>query len=312
MRCITGWTYVCGGIYLYLLKLSFRTWRIAPFSQAFSALAVGFLLFLIGFLIWLEQGIRPILSRLQREQVITAYLSPSVETRDEAKLLNEVKGIVEAEGHPEVKLVDVPEFISLMKTHHESLGRELEHLGTEMNQIIPRYISISGILKSSVFGKIKSLSGIEEVESSKDRHRQIVGVFSVLRWIVRILSVGVFFALMIGLIHLSRMNQYFYRDALIVLKLWGAGQGTLMTPSLISAFSVGLIGGVIAAMAWILGGAWLAVHMQSLSGVLRTMPSIRASLAMVFLIAGGGVGLLAGMLGGFPFSRFSEEGGGDG
>jgi cell division protein FtsX len=87
---------------MYLLKLAVRPWRLAPFSQVFSALAVAFLLVLVGFLFWMQEGLRPVLTRLQGEQVITAYLRAEVPEKEESKIVDQIRVAVGAA--PEVKL----------------------------------------------------------------------------------------------------------------------------------------------------------------------------------------------------------------
>src|SRR2546423_1094766 len=127
---------------MYLLKLSLRPWRLAPFSQLFSAIAVGFLLFLISFLLWMQQGLKPVLSRLQGEQVVIAYLDRSVERKDEERIVDQIQLSLGAHPSIEVKLVNSNQFVGMLKAQYSELGRELEDLGPEMDQIVPRYISI--------------------------------------------------------------------------------------------------------------------------------------------------------------------------
>ena len=229
---------------MYLLKLALRPWRLAMFSQVFSAFAVGVLLFLIGFLFWMQHGLRSVLVRLEGEQVLTAYISNSVTEANEEKLLEAVKGVL-VNGHgAEVKLVNTTEFIKLLKPQYPDLARELQGLGTDMVNVIPRYISVAGMLNSSVLREIKTIAGIESAESSKDRYRHIIGAFSTLRWVLRILIVGVSIALFTGLIHLSRTNGYLHRDALGLLKFWGREQRY----PCFSRRYVGIIGG---SLGWI-------------------------------------------------------------
>ncbi len=68
---------------MFLLRLAMRPWKIAPWSQIVSGLVMGFLVLLSGVVVWLESGLRPVVKRLQSEQVITAYiktdLDPSAE-----------------------------------------------------------------------------------------------------------------------------------------------------------------------------------------------------------------------------------------
>ena len=133
---------------MYLLKLALRPWRLALWSQLFSSMAVGFLLLLMGFLLWIEQGLKPILVRLHGEQVVTAYLDNTVNSKDEKLVVDKIRVALGAEStttstEPEIKLVNSADFIGLIKNQYPDLGGELENLGQEIEQIVPRYISIS-------------------------------------------------------------------------------------------------------------------------------------------------------------------------
>lgn len=288
---------------MYLLKLALRPWRLALMSQVFSGVAVGFLLLMMGFLFWMQQGLRAVVVRLQGEQVVTAYLDKSVSEQDEKKILEAVQDKFQSQAkarRPEVKLVSSDQFVGAIQSQYPDLARELLGLGADMKQVVPRYISATGMISAADIEKLKDVTGIESVESSHDRYRNTVGAFSTMRWIAKILMCGICFALLTGLIHLSRMNSYLHSDALTLLKFWGAGSGVLVGPGVFSGLLVGLMGGVIASFGWLSGGSWLARHVQSLSGLLREMPSLRFDLAFVLLVSGAIIGIIAGFLGSFP------------
>lgn len=286
---------------MYLLRLSLRPWRLAPFSQIFSSLAVGFLLLLVGFLFWMQRGLKPILTRLQGEQVVTAYLDPSVNGKDAQALVDTIRVSMGAHSQsaraPEIKLVTSFELISLLKSQYPDLGRELEDLGNEMDQIVPRYVSVSGVLPSDSVDQIKRIPGVESAESSKDRYKHIVGAFSALRTVARVLMAGLCLALLTGLIHLARMNGFLHRDALLLLRFWGAGSATLLVPGMISGLFVGLLGGVIAFSGWLTAGIWLTRHVRALSPMLSALPMAGSQSALVLLFLGGSLGWLAGGFG---------------
>jgi cell division protein FtsX len=282
---------------LYLLKLSLRPWRMALWSQLFSSLAVGVLLLLVAFLFWMQQGLKTLITQMREEQVMTVYLDPSLDRESEEKLMGSVQALIGSDAPLEIQLMSAPRFIDRLKQTYPDLAREVEELSQDAPQIIPRYITISGILPHFAVEKIKELRGVESVESSKDRYHHIVGAFSVLRWIARVLIAGICFALITGLIHLSRMNAYLHGDALALLKLWGAGTQTLTYPGMISGALVGLIGGVLAASGWVTLGAWLSTHIRSISTLLSGMPHFAAHLAVLLLLLGLFVGALAGLFG---------------
>ncbi|MGZ3698659.1 MAG: hypothetical protein ACXWP5_11035, partial [Bdellovibrionota bacterium] len=195
---------------MYLLKLSLRPWRISFFSQIFSAIAVGFLLFLVAFLFWMQQGLKPVVARLKGEQVLTAYLQAQVAEGSEKQIVDQIRTSLGAHEEADVRFVGTREFLEQLKNHYPDLGKELEDLGSESTLVIPRYVSITGMLPDTAQEVVRGVRGVESVESSKDRYRHVVGAFSALRWVARLLMLGICLALLTGLIHLSKMNTYLH------------------------------------------------------------------------------------------------------
>ena len=283
---------------MLLLKLAFRPWRLTPYSQVFSGLAVGFLLLLAGLLFWMQQGLKPVVARLQQEQVITAYLAPSVPTADEGKLVDEIKVALGAKAErSEIKLVETADFLANVKGQYPDLAKELEDLGPEASQIVPRYVSISGLSIDQASDDIRAIPGIESADSSKDRYQSVLGAFKALRWVAKLLVGGLALALLTGLIHLARNNAYIHRDAVSLMRLLGGSGGMLQAPGIISGVLVGAFGGGIAAGGWVTGGVWLTRHVKNLSPMLRTMPAASSGFALALLGMGCLIGLAAGLFG---------------
>ena len=273
---------------MFLLKLSLRPWRLAPIGHVFSSLAVGFLLLLAGFLFWMQAGLKPVLARLQGEQVVTAYLDATVDGKDESKIVDSIRTSLGAHAQSsEIRFVGSAQFVENLKGAYPELSRELEDLGPEMATVVPRYVSVAGILPDRALERIKSVPGIESAESSKDRYAHIVGAFLALRWVSRLLIAGVCFALFTGLIHLARMNAFMHREALSILKLWGASQAELRAPGMISGSLVGALGGAIALLGWLTAGQWLGSQLRLLSPLAaRAAARLRPGFALGLLLAG--------------------------
>lgn len=271
----------------------------ALWSQIFSALAVGFSLLLAGFLFWMQDGLRGVVIRLKGEQVVTAYLHPTLDQPGVAKAVEEIRASFPPDQKVTLKLVEHREFLDGIKGTYPELVRDLEDLGQEMNQIVPRYVSITGVFPEAQLEQIRKLSGVESAESSGDRSRPIVGAFSALRWLARLMMVGICFALFTGLLHLARMNGYLHQDALGILRLWGADSLALLTPGLISGVMVGALGGLLAAAGWVSIGATLGRHLRTLSPVLKTLPPFSIAIASDLVLVGMVLGLIAGLVGSF-------------
>jgi cell division protein FtsX len=293
---------------MLLLKVSLRPWKLAPYSQFFSAFAVAFLLLLAGLLFWIQQGLNPVLARLEQEQVITAYVNTQVPPSDENKIVDQIQ--VALGSHAErvdIKLVQADQFVDQIKQAYPDLGRELEDLGPETSSIVPRYISVTGLMIDSAIDKIRAIPGIESAESSRDRNRSVIGAFVTLRWVAKVLSAGLCLALLTGLIHLARTNSYIHRDAVTLLKLLGGDGFQLQMPGILSGVCVGAIGGVLAMAGWLSAGIWLSTQVKHLSPVLRSMPAANPYHGIVLLILGVGIGLMAGLIGNLARSGARES-----
>lgn len=293
---------------MFLLRLSLRPWRLAPLNHAFSAVAVGFLLLVAGFLFWLQDGLRPVVARLQSEQVITAYLAapelpPGAAQEggaEAAQITDAIRVAVGAHAAvaPDVRYVSSHQFVKNLNANYPELSRELEDLGPEMTAVVPRYVSVTGLLGEAALERVRAVPGVESAESSRDRYARVVGAFLALRWVARLLVAGAALALLTGLIHLSRLNAYMHRETLTILKLWGASATEMRAPAMISGALVGAMGGLGAGAGWLLAGHDLSEQIRSLSPMLLGLPPASASLALGLVAVGVLIGICAGALGG--------------
>jgi cell division protein FtsX len=266
----------------------------APFTQFLAVSSVGFLLFLSGFMIWMDRGLKPVIARMEREQVITAYLDPALEDKDQGKIIDAIRTSLGARA--EVRAVGAEQFLADVRTTHPDLAREIEDLGDEMKTVIPRFISATGLLAPDALEKVKAVQGVESAESSKDRFQNVIGAFYALRRVARILAGGLCVALLIGLLQLSKLNGQYQRDTIGLLWLWGAGSFIVRLPGVISGAVTGLLGGSVAAAAWATAGFWLANHLQQLSPMLHGMPSPVLGIAGILLLAGLFIGVVSAVL----------------
>lgn len=282
---------------MYLLKLSMRPWRRSPYSQIFTSVAVGVLLFLAGFLFWMQKSLAPVIDRLQNEQVITAYLDPSLEAKGEAQIVDMIRTTLGSHAQADIELVQSEKFIEHLSGEYPELAHELEDLGSEMQTIIPRYVSISGILPANTVGEIRQIRGVQGAESSTDRFQNVIGAFRALKWIATLLTLGLGLALSTGLIHLGRTNAYLHQDASALMKLMGASQGVLRTPGLVSGLLVGFFGGALAGGAWLGIGLTMTHHVRSLTPMLRYMTESTPEFALALLALGVMMGGISGIVG---------------
>jgi cell division protein FtsX len=282
---------------MFLLKLATRPWKTALMSQLFSAVAVGLMLMMICFFFWLERAMRPLAHTLKNEQVLTAYLDPKLNKEQETKVVDQIRMVLGAHAqNTEVELVRSEKFLDLVKAHYPSLGSELENLGSEINQIIPKYISVSGVFPSAAAEGIKGVSGVEAVESSKDRHKQALNAIHAISLVAKLFVFGLSLALLTGVIHLGRTNAFLHRESVSVLKLWGASSFAMMMPNILSGLWVGTLGGLIGMVGWLFGAPWFVAHVQELSSLLRRLPPPELGFAAALVLVSGMIlGIVAGL-----------------
>lgn len=296
---------------MYLLKLAVRPWKLAMWSQSMSSISVAFLLFSITLLFWLEQGLGPVIARLQGDQVLTAYIVPTLPAPQEKELVDAIRVSVGASAERakeiSVRLTTAKDFLNILNAAHPSLSEQLVELSESEPQVsellIPRFVTVSGLLKSDAATEIKALPGVESVESSEGRTRPIASAFIALRWVARWLALGLFVALLNSLIHLGRSHAAFHGQSLAILRLWGADSIQSQLPCALSGFSIGVLGGVLACVTWFVLQSVLRSRILLLSPAFESLPENGQWFAAFPLMIGAVFGLACGFLGSLPTRR---------
>ena len=289
---------------MYLLKLAMRPWKASPFNQIFTSASLGTLLVLMAFLMWIESSFNPMIERLKHEQIVTAYLSPEISQIDEGKVLDSLKVNLGASALKDITVgfVNTEDFLSVVKEHYPKLGQELLNLGTQMNTVVPRFISLSGVFSEEIINKIQRIQGIESVESTKQRYQHIVDSFSTIQWITRVLMFGLMAVIFSVLLHQSRIQAYQFSQTASLLSLFGAGGFLTRVPLMISGLLTGLIGGLFAAVIWFQFGSWFSEQIIHFAPIFQRL-SLPSSLFGVYvLLLGVMIGLAATI-----FSQFSKR-----
>ena len=271
-------------------------------SQLMTALSIGVLLFCMGFLFWIQNALKPITEKLKNEYVLTVYFDPLLDRNSESDLVDRIKMTVGAQAE-DIQVMETAQFISKMREINSNLAHELEELGPESNAIIPRYITLNGTLKNLDSDKIKSMKGVEQIDSSKDRNKNVVAAYGVLNNLIRFLIIGSFFALLTGLVHLTRMNSQLHEDAVSLMKQLGAGFFETRLPTFISGLSVGVVGGILAFLGWLTMGPKLVEFVKAISTHFNGVPAESGSLGVILLMIGLILGVLSGVMAEFKFLK---------
>lgn len=280
-----------------ILKLALRPWRLSPMNQFLGAISVGILLTLGGALFTIYLGLGPAITRLKSEQVLSVYASAKVVTRDQEKeLVDSVKVAIGSATVTEIEWVGTDAFLERIRGESPSLVNELQALGPERNSIVPRYVSISGRFGEDELARLKSVPGVESVDSSRDRHLGVIGAFAALRWISIVLLGGLAIALLTGLGHLGRLNRSIQADVLALLHSLGAGSDLLLGPLVLGGASVGLVGGLFAFTAWSVIVPFFFRGIQELSPGLMGIVAPASWIGFFLILAGTFLGAVSGGL----------------
>lgn len=279
---------------MHTLRLAMRPWRQSPLQQAFMILGVGGALFFAGILNRIHADIAPVMERIQSDLLWTLYVKPDVAARDEAALVDTVRTTVGSSAR-RVELVTKEQFLERLAPKYPELAEEIAHLGTDLDTIVPRVITVEGRIGESALAQIRGLPTIEKVENSRDRFAQALQAFRSMSWLTRGLALG-----LVGLVFLllwqgARVHAYVLKDAVGVLRQWGASAFGAALPEIFSSVMLGAAGGLVAAIGW-----------MSLSGfVLGLLKTLAPALAMgqgggadfetaaLLLAVGAGLGLLS-------------------
>ena len=281
------------------LKLALRPWNRSPWSQLMSGSAVGLLLALGGLLFWLERGLVPVIARLDREQVLTVFVQKG-ETSEAARLGSIRDSIRTTLGSAQIREVSTPEFIRTIRGEYPELAQELGELGPEAETVVPSHLVVTGEMSAEQVQTIRGISGVESVDSSRDRYPQIVSAFEALRVVSRGLSFALLLAILAGVVQVSRMNAHLHADVMPILRLLGAGSFGMRAPSIFGGVFIGLMGGVFAAAAWAFFVPDLIAQLRALSPLLATLPRPSSVSIGVLAALGTLLGVLGGILGGAP------------
>lgn len=261
---------------MYLLRLVLRPWRAAPFLQLTFSGSLGFSLFLLCFLIWFHQSLSPVLNRIHNGKVLTVFLeanreSASIAATEPHPIEDKIRMAVGAQRNVQIKSVGSSQFLKDLKQDFPDLSDELESLGAEAESLLPRYISVTGSLDEDAASRIQKIPGVSSVEVARAGYTQGSEAFFTLRWILRVVIVGIFMAFGLGWILWMRHQLGVNDDVFDFFKLWGASYWQVKLPSLlIGAFSGLIMGGGAAGLLLLVGPKVLS-QIQNLSPLLKEL-----------------------------------------
>lgn len=280
---------------MHLVKFMFRAWKRAFPVQALSVLALSFSLVALSMSIFLERSISPVVDRIKNEQVVTVYVKAGDDSKPAAAIADAIRISIGSQAI-RVQAGEPAQFLRDIAVQNAELARQIQGLGPEMNNLLPRYVTLHGRVTLEQIRKIDALSGVERIESSKDRYRPIIESFSSIRKIV--LSAEAGFALLIFLIiaYIAQVNAHLQKDVASLLRHWGGTPFQARLPTLLSCAFTGLVTGVVAAAIWALLQPVVLTQIRGFSPVFADISGPVASTGFLIVASATVLASVAGLV----------------
>lgn len=280
---------------MYLLKLALRPWRKSAVVQVLSALSFSFIIFLMSLFFWMDRELKPLVTKLRTDQVLTVYLNTDTEAADEKRIVDSIRMTVGS--HPDVRFVSSDGFLEEMKRSYPDLIDEVYQLGPEMKMTVPKYVSVAGTLSSSLIPEIKKVPGVDSVDISYNKLRQAAGPFQTLRLFSKFMITGLLIAGICGVVLLGRSIHSQHRETVSLMELMGASPFEKKTPALLSGVSVGIVSGLMSFLFWILFAPKITAALRDFSPALTGLSDPSMMIGFVLMGVSTLVGMSVGMIG---------------
>lgn len=280
---------------MHLVKFMFRSWKRAFPVQILSVLALSFSFVALSMSIFFERSITPVVDRIKNEQVVTVYVKGGDDVKSASAMADSIRLSIGAQAI-RIQAGEPAQFLKDIALQNAELAKQIQGLGPEMNNLLPRYVTLQGRVTAEQIRKIDALSGVERIESSRDRYRPIIESFSSIRRVVVSAEAG--FALIIFLIiaYIAQVNAHLQKDVASLLRLWGATPFQARLPTLLSCAFTGLVTGVFAAGIWMLLQPIVLFQIRNFSPVFASIPGPITATALLIAGAATLLSTLAGLV----------------
>jgi len=286
---------------MYLIRLAFRPWRMAPGTQILTTLTLGGVLFFSSFFLWAYFTISPVAEKVKKEQVVTAYFEQNMNTSQEGDIVRSIQSVVGS--GVELSVTSPQQFLKEIEVLYPNLRKELLTLGNEVNSVLPKFVSVSGDIPQSVISSIESIPLVSHVETSVDRYKPIIKLFSLIKVASGWVSITLLFVFLASLFLLLVINRSYYSKAIEVFQQMG-GDGLINSlPGIFSGASTGFLAGLISGVLWIFTFPFISKTIISVSPLLSDIALPLYSVAFYQIVIATLLGSVVGLFSSFGVGR---------
>jgi cell division protein FtsX len=287
-----------------ILKLSLRAWRLSPGSQFGASLISSALLLCVALLLCLELSIQSARGRVERENRVTVFLAPGIAPDSEKKITDRITQSLGAHSETQVhsKFVSIADTMTFLRDKHPELHAELRDLGQDGESLVPRAVHLTASFDEGRLGQaiaeVKKIQGVDSVDSTESRAAAVGPAIRGLQWLLRLLTLGVAAAWILGWMALARSHAASLAGISGPMRLWGAGPWTARAPGMLAGFWVGLPAGVIAAIAYALLARPALQKLATSSALFEASAIPGASGVLMLVVTSAVAGFASGALSG--------------
>lgn len=227
----------------YFIRETGKIIRLNLFSNLFSVLGTGLILFLLGLVITGSNIGNRLVQMLSEEAEINAYFTKDTGKERVKELISDLEDMAGVRG---ARLVDEAEAKEQMK---ELLGEEAAILELFDDNPFEVYVEIRIYMDDmdQVLNRVEELEGIDYVRDNREVLKQIGSLTGALKLLGYLMLMAVGITTIIILSHMIRQGIYNNRDQINTLRLLGAPSAFIGFPYLLAGLLLTFLGGLLAA-----------------------------------------------------------------
>lgn len=280
--------------YGYLIREGFRSITTHGFMSFASVTIIMACLIIMGSVSLLSVNIDELIKDLENENEIVAFVDEEISDEAEAAAIQS-----RIEALPNIMSV---EFLSRTEAMDRFMSQYDADLMTGIDEDVFRHrfvVKLSDIaLMSETQASLEAVDGIADVKA----HLEYAHFFVTIRNIVSVVSLVLIAILVFVSVFIMsntiKLATFGRREEIAIMKMVGASNGFIRLPFVVEGLVLGVLGGGLAYIAeWGLYGLITNRLVSSLAGTFVSLVPF-SSVAIPFLIAYLGTGILVGAFGG--------------
>lgn len=227
-----------------VLKIALRPWKKSPILFSLATLGTSGLVTILALAFLMDSHLKKKSHELSLEQVLTVYVNPVQADRVIPEIEDTIRQPVGAQAATkpiEMKSFTSEEFKRDLEKNYPDLYRQIQDLGPEGDAMVPRFISLSGEIPSSIADKVSQIHGVEQVDTSEERHKETLSAIAAFRkasaWGVAALAL----ACVLLLLQVGRYQSEVLSPVVKLFSQWGASSFKQNLPILLSSALFSLI-----------------------------------------------------------------------